>query len=80
MAKGGAVEGIIPPDPSGESPPFPISLFKVDYQVSLLLITVRARIHLRVDMINGVTGWYLESRRRTPASRSQLQSYKHMKY
>lgn len=25
MAKGGAVEGIIPPEPLGESPPFPMS-------------------------------------------------------
>lgn len=27
MPKGGAVEGIIPPEPLGVSPPFPISLY-----------------------------------------------------
>jgi hypothetical protein len=28
MANGGEVDGIIPPDPFGESPPLPISLFQ----------------------------------------------------
>jgi hypothetical protein len=58
MEKGGAVEGIIPPEPLGVSPPFPMSLFQ------FALDEFRAgswQKCLQIDVVKRVAFWDGES-------------------
>ena len=64
MAKGGAVEGIIPPDPLGESPPFPI---KLKQYVSIMNILASCAGHSRVNEVDCSAGRRRERRGRVAA-------------